>query len=60
VFKIQYLLGVVAYTFNPSIWETEANGLGEFEASLVYIVPGQPGLCRETLSQKRKQQKTKF
>jgi hypothetical protein len=29
-------------------------GLCEFETSLVYIVPGQPGLNRKTLSQKAK------
>lgn len=28
----------MTYTFNPSIWETEAAQLCEFEASLVYIV----------------------
>ena len=28
--------------------------ISEFEASLVYRVPGQPGLHRETLSQKTK------
>jgi hypothetical protein len=33
-------------------------GISEFEASLVYRVLGQPGLYRETLSQKKKQ-KTK-
>jgi hypothetical protein len=34
--------------------------ISEFEASLVYrVVPGQPGLYRETLSQKNKKQKTK-
>jgi hypothetical protein len=35
--------------------------ISEFEASLVYRVPGQPGLRRETLSRKPKpnQNKTK-
>jgi hypothetical protein len=31
----------------------------EFEASLVYRVPGQPGLHRETLSRKTKPNQTK-
>jgi hypothetical protein len=31
--------------------------ISEFVASLVYRVPGQPGLYRETLSQKKKQKK---
>jgi hypothetical protein len=31
----------------------------EFEAILVYRVPGQPGLYRETLSQKTKSRKKK-
>ena len=29
---------VVAHAFNPSIWEAEAGGISEFEASLVYKV----------------------
>ena len=29
-------LGMVAHTFNPSIWEAEAGESLEFEASLVY------------------------
>jgi hypothetical protein len=33
--------------------------ISEFEASLVYRVPGQPGIHRETLSGKTKQNKTK-
>ena len=50
-------LGVVAHTFNSSTWEAEAGGfLSSFEASLEWV-PGQPGLHRETLSQK-KQNKT--
>jgi hypothetical protein len=31
--------------------------ISEFKASLVYKVPGQPGLHRETLSQKKKKKK---
>jgi hypothetical protein len=48
--------GVVAHTFDPSIWEA-GRRISEFEASLVYRVPGQPGLHRETLSQKKKKKK---
>jgi hypothetical protein len=33
--------------------------ISELEASLVYRVPGQPGLYRETLSQKTKTNKQK-
>jgi hypothetical protein len=33
--------------------------ISEFKASLVYRVPGQPGLHRETLSQKTKKKKKK-
>jgi hypothetical protein len=39
---------VVVHAFNPSTWEAEAGG---------YRVPGQPGLHRETLSRKTKQNK---
>jgi hypothetical protein len=35
----------------------KGRGISEFEASLVYRVPGQPGLYRETLSQKTNKQK---
>jgi hypothetical protein len=35
--------------------EGRGRQISEFEASLVYKVPGQPGLHRETLSQKKKQ-----
>jgi hypothetical protein len=50
---------VVAHTFIPSPWEAEA---GKFLSSRPArsIVPGKPGLHRETLSQnKTKQNKTK-
>ena len=45
----------MAPTFNPSTWEVEAGG--SLSLSSVWStdrVPGQPGLCRETLSQKNK------
>jgi hypothetical protein len=56
--------GMVAHAFNPSTWEAEA---GEFlslrAAWSTEWVPGQPGLHKETLSQKskktKKQNKTK-
>jgi hypothetical protein len=43
----------MAHAFDPSTWEAEAGGF-EFEANLVYKIPGQPGLHRETLSRKTK------
>jgi hypothetical protein len=47
---------VVVHTFNPSTREAEA---GRFPSSRpawsTNLVPGQPGLYRETLSQKNKQ-----
>jgi hypothetical protein len=50
--------GMVARAFNPSTWEAEA---GEFLSSRpawsTELVPGQPGLYRETLSQKTKKKK---
>jgi hypothetical protein len=51
---------VVAHAFNPSTWEAEAGGfLSSRPAWSIEGVPGQPGLYRETLSQKTKQNKTK-
>jgi hypothetical protein len=54
---------VVVHTFNPSNWEEEAGGfLSLRPAWATEWVPGQPGLYRETLSQKTKtkqQNKTK-
>jgi hypothetical protein len=48
--------GVVAHTFNPSTREAEAGGfLSSRPAWSTKWVPGQPGLHRETLSQKQKQ-----
>jgi hypothetical protein len=49
---------VVAHTFNPSTWEAEAGGfLSSRPAWSIERVPGQPGLHRETLSQKKKKEK---
>jgi hypothetical protein len=46
---------VVARAFNPSTREAEAGGfLSLRPAWSTELVPGQPGLYRETLSQKRK------
>jgi hypothetical protein len=46
---------VVAPAFNPSTWEAEAGGfLSSRPAWSTKWVPGQPGLYRETLSQKTK------
>jgi hypothetical protein len=51
---------VVAHAFNPSTREAEAGGfLSSRPAWSMESVPGQPGLQRETLSQKNKKQKTK-
>jgi hypothetical protein len=46
---------MVAHAFNPSTWETEAGiFLSSRPAWSTEWVPGQPGLHRETLSQKKK------
>jgi hypothetical protein len=46
---------VVVHTFNPSTWETEAGGfLSSRPAWSTEWVLGQPGLHRETLTQKKK------
>jgi hypothetical protein len=46
---------VVAHAFYPSTWEAEAGGfLSSRPAWATEWVPGQPGLHRETLSQKTK------
>jgi hypothetical protein len=53
---------VVAHAFNPSIMEAEAGGfLSSRPVWSTKWIPGQPGLHRETLSQKNKtkQNKTK-
>jgi hypothetical protein len=46
---------VMAHAFSPS----RDRQISEFEASLVYRVPGQQRLHRETLSQKDKEEKRK-
>jgi hypothetical protein len=51
---------VVAHAFNPSTQEAEAGGfLSSRLAWSTEWVPGQPGLYRETLSQKEKKRKKK-
>jgi hypothetical protein len=51
--KYTWSLAVVVHTFNPSTRETEAGGfLSLRSAWSTEWDPGQPGLCRETLSQK--------
>jgi hypothetical protein len=56
--RVLLLLGVVAHTFNPSTREAEAGGfLSSRPAWSTKWVPGQPGLYRETLSRKTKQNK---
>jgi hypothetical protein len=53
-------LAVLAHAFNPSTWEAEAGGfLSSRPAWSTELVPGQPGLHRETLSQKKKKKKRK-
>lgn len=52
--------GMVIHAFNPYTWEAEAMDLCEFMANLLYkVCPGQPGLQRETLSWRNKQQQQK-
>jgi hypothetical protein len=49
--KEQGSWAVVAHAFNPSTWEAEAGGfLSSRPAWSTELVPGQPGLHRETLS----------
>ena len=50
--------GVVAHTFNSSTWEAEAGGfLSSRPTWSTKWIPGQPGLYRETLSQKTRGKK---
>ena len=49
---------MVAHAFDHSTREAEVGGkTSEFRASLVYKVPGQPGIHRETLFQETKTNK---
>ena len=59
ILKMSTIQAVVAHIFNPCTWEAEAGGsLSSRPASSAEQVPGQPGLHRETLSGKPKQNKT--
>jgi hypothetical protein len=59
-YKDFYQPGIVAHAFNPSTREAEACGiLSSRPAWSTEWVPGQPGLHRETLSQKTKKKKKK-
>jgi hypothetical protein len=50
----------VAHAFNPSTWEAETGGfLSSRPAWSKERVPGQPGLNRETLSQRKKKKRKK-
>jgi hypothetical protein len=51
---------MVTHAFNPSTWEAEAGGFLSLKPvwSTEWVI-GQPGLHRETLSQKTKQNKVK-
>ena len=50
----------MAHAFNPTTWEAEAGGfLSSGPAWSSKWVPGQPGLYRETLSNKNKKQTNK-
>jgi hypothetical protein len=58
--KLQEQPGMVVHAFNPSTGEAEAGGfLSSRPACSTKWVPGQPGLYRETPSQKNKKQNTK-
>jgi hypothetical protein len=58
--KDAYSWAVMAHTFDPSTWEAKAGRfLSLRPAWSTEWVPGQPGLHRETLSWKTKQNKTK-
>jgi hypothetical protein len=51
---------VVVHAFNPSTWESEAGRfLNSRPAWSTKLVPGQPGLYRETMSQKNNNNKKK-
>jgi hypothetical protein len=49
-----FVPGGEAHSFNPSTGEAEAGGsLSSRPGCCTNQVPGQPGVCRETLSQKK-------
>jgi hypothetical protein len=51
---------MVVHAFSPSTWEAEVGGyLSSRPAWSTKRVPGQLGLCRETLSQKTKKKNKK-
>jgi hypothetical protein len=51
---------VVQYAYNPSTWESEADGsLSSRSSWSAEQILGQPGLSRETLSQKTKPNQAK-
>jgi hypothetical protein len=51
----------MVHTFNPSTWEAEAGWfLSLRPAWSTKWIPGQPGLYRETLSQKKKKKNTNW
>ena len=51
---------VVAHAFNPSTWDAEAGGFLSLKPDWsTEWDPGQPGLYRETLSQKQNKTKQK-
>jgi hypothetical protein len=54
----QHKLRVVAHAFNPNTREAEAGGfLSSRPAWSTELVPGQPGIYRETLSRNKKPKK---
>ena len=60
IFKMKVSQAVVACAFNPSTWDAETGRfLSSRSAWSTEWVPGQPGLYRETLSQKTNKQTNK-
>jgi hypothetical protein len=59
ILKLEFQPGMVAHAFNPSTWEAEAGKfLSSRPAWSTDLVPGQPGLHRETLSRETKNKQT--
>jgi hypothetical protein len=49
---------MVVHAFNPRVWEADAGGfLSSRPSCSSMLVPGQPGLYKETLSRETKQTK---